>query len=149
MKRMIIFILIGITLFGAGIGGGIFFGRKFQSTDDGQGGARTETVPGPIIPLGEFTVNLAGTGNRIASFSVSLEVYNAKINDTIKNQNWTPRIRSEIILIAKDKVFEDLTKAEGVVQFGEQIKRSLNTVLPLYKGEVAIVRVMFESFVLQ
>jgi len=149
MKRMLIILIVGLMLFGAGIGGGIVFGRKFQGANDGLGNTKTNAAPGPIFLVGDFTVNLAGTSNRIISFSVSLEVSNSKINDTIKSQNWLPRIRNEILLIAKDKVFEDLTKAEGVVQFGEQIKRTLNTILPLSKGETPIVRVMFESFVLQ
>jgi flagellar FliL protein len=124
-------------------------GRTLNSVGNGSGNVKANAVPGPVMSVGEFTVNLAGNGNRISSFSVSLETLNDKINDTIKNQNWLPRIRNEILLIAKDKVYEDLTKAEGIVQFGEQIKRTLNTILPLTKGEVPIVRVMFESFVLQ
>ena len=148
MKRMVIFLVIGVLLFVAGGGIGVYMIRFFNH-DDGPGNISTVAVPGPIISAGEFTVNLAGYGTRIASFTVSLELLNAKINDTIKEQNWTPRIRNEILLIAKDKMYEDLTKAEGVIQFGEQIKRTLNTVLPLTKGEVAVVRVMFESFVLQ
>jgi flagellar FliL protein len=149
MKRMVIFIIVGLTLFAAGIGGGMFLSRNLLNPNDGPGDTKAAAVPGPIISVGEFTVNLAGTGNRISSFTVSLELLNTKINDAIKEQNWAPRIRNEILLIAKDKVYEDLTKAEGVVQFGEQIKRVLNTILPLTKGEVAIVRVMFETFVLQ
>jgi len=149
MKRMVIFIVIGLTLFVAGVGIGIYVVRNYLNVDNGQGSDKAVAAPGPIVSVGEFTVNLAGTGSRIASFTVSIETLNAKINETIKDQNWIPRIRNEILLIAKDKVYEDLTKAEGVIQFGEQIKRTLNTVLPLTKGEVAIVRVMFESFVLQ
>ena len=148
MKRMVIFIIIGLVLFGAGIGGGIFFGRRFSSADDGSGSVKI-AVPGPIVSAGEFTVNLAGAGNRILSFSVSLEIVSAKAENVIMTQNWTPRIRSEILLIAKDKVFDDLTKAEGVVQFGEQVKRTLNTVLPRINEEVFVERVMFDTFVLQ
>jgi len=148
MKRMMIFIVIGLTLFGAGIGGGIFWGRKFSSADDGSS-VRTIAAPGPIVPVGEFTVNLAGTGNRILSFSVSLEALNVRTGDVIKSQNWMPRIRNEVILVAKDMVYDDLTKAEGVILFGEQIKKTINAVLPLARGEVPIVRVMFDSFVLQ
>jgi flagellar basal body-associated protein FliL len=149
MKRLIIVIVVGLVLFGAGISGGIILGRELNKSDDGTVNVKAAAIPGPIMSIGEFTVNLAGTGNRVASFSVSLETLDAKIDDIIKSQNWTPRIRSEILLIAKDKVYEDLTKAEGVIQFGEQIKRTLNTILPLAKGETPIVRVMFESFVLQ
>ena len=149
MKRLIIVIIIGLALFGAGIGGGILLGRELNNATDGTGNAKTVAAPGPIMSMGEFTVNLAGNGNRVASFSVSLETLNAKIDDTIKSQNWIPIIRNEILLIAKDKVYEDITKAEGVIQFGEQIKRTLNTILPLAKGETPIVRVMFETFIVQ
>ena len=149
MKRMMIFIIVGLMLFGAGIGGGIFWGRKFANNDDGSG-AKKIAAPGPIVAIGDFTVNLAGAGgNRILSFTVSIEALNSKTGDSIKSQNWLPRIRNEILLVGKDKVYEDLTKAEGVIQFGEQIKKSLNTILPHTSGEVPIVRVMFESFVLQ
>jgi flagellar FliL protein len=149
MKRMMIFIVIGLMLFGAGIGGGIIWGRKSNNYDDGSGEKKI-AAPGPVVSIGEFTVNLAGAGgNRILSFSVSLEALNAKTGDMIKSQNWLPRIRNEILLVGKDKIYEDLTKAEGVIQFGEQIKKTLNTILPHTRGEVPIVRVMFESFVLQ
>ncbi|MCL1941127.1 MAG: flagellar basal body-associated FliL family protein [Synergistaceae bacterium] len=147
MKRMVIFIVIGLVFLAAGVGVGIYLGKILNV--DSEAEVTKTPAPGPIVPAGEFTVNLAGAGNRIMSFSVSLEALNAKADDTIKNQNWMPRIRNEILLLAKDKVYEDLTKAEGVVQFGEQIKRTLNTVLPQISGEVPIVRVMFESFVLQ
>ena len=149
MKRMVIFIIVGLLLFAAGIGGGIILGKNIiNAADDGPGNAKI-AAPGPIISVGDFTVNLAGTGNRILSFSVSVETLNPKADALIKNQNWTPRIKHEINLLAKDRVYEDLTKSEGVIQFGEQIKRTLNTILPPINGEVLIVRVMFESFVLQ
>jgi len=148
MKRMMLFIVIGLILFGAGIGGGIYFGTKFRDADNESGSVRV-AAPGPVVPAGDFTVNLAGSGNRIVSFSVSMEFLNSRVGDLIVSQNWLPRIRNEILLLAKDKVFEDLTKAEGVIQLGEQIKRNLNTILPTVNGEVAVVRIMFESFVLQ
>ena len=148
MKRMVIFIVIGAVLFAAGIGGGMFFGRSFGGGDSGAGDMSV-APPGPIIPAGEFTVNLAGPGNRLLSFNISLEILDAKVDEMIRTQNWLPRMRNEILLLAKDKVYEDLTRAEGVVQLGEQIRRTLNIILPNSEGEVPIVRVMFESFILQ
>jgi flagellar FliL protein len=151
MKRMLVFIIIGLALFGVGVGSGMFFGRSLNSAGNKteQGSATTTAAPGPVLSVGEFTVNLAGTVNRMLSFSVSLELLNAKADDMIKSQKWETRMRSEILLITKDKMYEDLTKAEGVVQFGEEIKRTLNKVLPSLKGEMPVVRVMFESFILQ
>jgi len=149
MKRMVFFIIIGLLLFAAGIGGGIYFGRSLNKVaDDGSGNVQI-AAPGPVLSIGEFTVNLAGPGNRMLSFSVSLESINARADERIRTQNWLPLIRNQILLLAKDRVYEDLTRSEGVIQFGEQIKRTLNTVLPTLNGEVLIVRVMFESFVIQ
>lgn len=150
MKRMMIFIVVGIVLFAFGVGGGMFFGRMFGSGDQDVGaGLKATPPPGPVFPVGEFTANLAGAGNRVVSFTVSLELLNPKADETLKAQNWLPRIRSEVLLLVKDKVYEDMTKSEGVVQFGEQIKRILNSILPAVAGEVPVVRVMFESFVMQ
>ena len=49
----------------------------------------------------------------------------------------------------KVKVYEDLTSAEGTLQFAGDIKRTLNSILPESKGEPLIVQALFESFVLQ
>ena len=54
-----------------------------------------------------------------------------------------------MLLIVKDKVYEDLTSAEGTLQFAGDIKRTLNSILPENKGEPLIVQALFESFVLQ
>lgn len=149
MKRMGIFIAIGLVLFAIGIAGGIFWGRMFAPSDEEGESLKAATPPGPIFPVGEFTANLAGAGNRIVSFSVSLELLNVKVDEALRAQNWLPRIRNEILLLVKDKVYEDMTKAEGVLQFAEQIRRVLNSILPAVNGEVPVVRVMFESFVMQ
>lgn len=149
MKKMIIFIVAGLVLFALGIGGGIFFGKSISPSDDGSSSIPTAPPPGPIFPVGEFTANLAGAGTRVVSFSVSLELLDAKAEDMIKGQNWLPRVRNEILLLVKDKVYEDMTKAEGIIQFAEQIRRTLNSILPAAGGAVPVIRVMFESFVMQ
>ena len=53
------------------------------------------------------------------------------------------------MLFRLDKVYEDLTSAEGALQFAGDIKRTLNSILPENKGEPLIVQALFESFVLQ
>ena len=62
---------------------------------------------------------------------------------------WLLRIKNEVLLIVKDKVYEDLTSAEGALQFAGDIKRTLNSILPENKGEPLVVQALFESFVLQ
>ena len=48
---------------------------------------------------------------------------------------WLVRIKNEILLIAKDKTYDDLNSAEGTVQFQGDIKRVLNSILPNVGGK--------------
>ena len=150
MKRIIIFIIVGLIMFGVGFGGGLVFGRTMAANEDSSGGGGSR-VPelGPIVSIGDFTSNLAGSGRNIISFAVSVEAFNARAAEVISSAGWNLRIRNEILLIVKDKIFEDLTSAEGALQFAEEIKRALNAMLPAVRGEVPVVRVLFESFVVQ
>ena len=147
MKRIIIFIVVGLAMFGIGFGAGLFTGRSLAPEETQT--TRAVPPPGPIVSIGEFTSNLAGSGRHVISFTVSTEALNARAAEILNNAGWLVRIKNEIILIVKDKVYEDLTSAEGVHQFAEEIRRSLNAQLPDIKGEAPVVRVLFETFVLQ
>jgi flagellar FliL protein len=148
MKRMLVFVVVGLVMFAVGFGGGLLFGRSMSSSAASAGGGKSVDAPGPLVAVGEFTSNLAGSGRHVISFTVSLETLNPKAADTVGNV-WLPRIKNEILLIVKDKVYEDLTSAEGALQFAEEIKRAVNAQLPEINGEAPVVRVLFESFVLQ
>jgi flagellar FliL protein len=149
MKRIVVFIIVGLIMFGVGFGGGMMFGRSMAVKDDAATDAKNVPDPGPIVAIGEFTSNLAGSGRHVISFSVSLEALNAKSAEMLSSPGWLLRIKNEILLIIKDKIYEDLTSAEGALQFSEEIKRTLNAQLPGIRGEAPVVRVLFESFVLQ
>ncbi|GHS90176.1 hypothetical protein AGMMS49957_15430 [Synergistales bacterium] len=151
MKRIIIFVIVGLVMFGIGFGGGIVLGRSMASSDGASGGGgdtRVIDTPGPIVSLGEFTSNLAGSGRHAITFSPSLETLNDQAAAIVSGV-WLPRVKNAILLLVKDKVYEDLTSAEGALQFSEDIKRTLNAQLPDIRGEVPVVRVLFEGFVLQ
>ena len=149
MKRIFIFIIVGLLMFGAGFGGGLVFGRSMASGEGNMGSQTTVREPGPVVSIGQFTSNLAGSGRQFIEFTVSLEALNAKAAETISAPGWLLRIKNEILLIVKDKVFEDLTSAEGTLQFAEEIKRSLNSQLPDIKGEEPVAKVLFETLVLR
>ena len=149
MKRIIIFIVVGLIMFGVGFGGGLAIGRSMAVDADSAYEGSNVAAPGPIVPLGEFTSNLAGSGRHIISFSISIEALNVRAVEIISSTGWLLRIRNEILLIVKDKIYEDLTSAEGALQFSEEIKRTLNSLLPQVKGEVPVVRILFDTFVLQ
>ncbi|GHV44726.1 hypothetical protein FACS1894204_02330 [Synergistales bacterium] len=152
MKRIMIFVVVGLLVFLIGAGGGYYCGRYLIPNDSvaSSGGwdASAPQPPGPIVSLGEFTSNLAGSGRHVITFTPSLETLNNQAAETVSGL-WLPRVKNAVLLLIKDKVYEDLTSAEGALQFSEDIKRTLNSQLPDIKGEVPVVRVLFESFVLQ
>ena len=147
MRRTVIFVIVGLVVFGVGFGGGLMIGRMMG--DGGGPEDRRVAEPGPIVSVSEFTSNLAGSGRHVISFALSLETSSGRAAETITSPGWYLRVRNEILLIVKDKVFEDLTSAEGALQFAEEIKRALNSMLPTVRGEIPVVRVLFESFVVQ
>jgi len=150
MKRILIFTLAGLVILGIGFGGGLLLGRSMAGSDTVSGfDGKAVAAPGPIVAVGEFTSNLAGSGRHVISFTVSLEVVDSRTAENINSPGWLLRVKNEILLIVKDKVYEDLTSAEGALQFAEEIKRALNAQLPRAKGEPPVVRVLFETFVLQ
>lgn len=149
MKRIVIFIVVGLVMFGAGFGGGLLVGRTMASKGGAVEEGRQVKAPGPIVSVGEFTSNLAGAGKHVISFTMSLELLNDKAAEIVQAPGWLLRIKNEVLLMVKDKVYDDMTSAEGALQFAGDIKRSLNAILPEIKGEAPIVQVLFESFVLQ
>lgn len=137
-------------MFGVGFGGGLMLGRTMSSGGGEAPKAREVSEPGPIVSIGEFTSNLAGAGRHVVSFTLSLELLNKpEVMAAVQNPGWLVRIRNEVLLLAKDKVYDDLTSAEGTLQFAGDIKRSLNAILPDIGGEAPITQVLFESLVLQ
>ena len=150
MKRILMFVVVGLIMFGVGFGGGLVLGRSMAESGDSAGGGNGKVPdPGPVVSIGEFTSNLAGSGRHVISFAVSLETLDVKAADVVNQAGWLSRIRNEILLIVKDKIYEDLTSAEGALQLSEEIKRTLNSQLPLLKGAPLVARVLFDSFVLQ
>jgi flagellar FliL protein len=148
MKKIMIFVVVGAVMFVVGFVGGLMFGRSTAPAEP-TSGAKSVDTPGPLVSVGEFTSNLAGSGRHVISFTVSLETLSNPKAAEIVGGVWLPRIKNEILLIVKDKVFEDLTSAEGTLQFAGEIKRAINAQLPEVNGEAPVVRVLFETFVLQ
>lgn len=151
MKRILIFAVVGLIMFGAGFGGGLILGRTMAPEDTNAiGTAKIVKDPGPIVSIGEFTSNLAGAGRHVISFGLSLELTEKEgAAALIQTPGWLMRIRNQVFMLVKDRVYDDLTSAEGTLQFAGDIKRSLNNMLPDVGGEPPITNVLFESIVLQ
>ena len=113
MKRIFVFIIVGLVMFGIGFGGGLILGRSMAAGDSAAADSKQVPDPGPIVAIGEFTSNLAGSGKHVISFNVSLEALNALAAEVIGTAGWLLIIKNEILLIVKDNIYEDLTSAEG------------------------------------
>ena len=151
MKRILIFAIVGLVMFGAGFVGGLFLGRTMAPKDTNEiGTGRVIQNPGPIFSIGQFTSNLAGAGRHVLDCTLALELIEKEgASALIQSPGWMNRIRSEIFMLIKDRVYDDLTSAEGALQFAGDIKRSLNRMLPDVGGEAPVVNVLFESMILQ
>ena len=148
MKRIIIFVIVGLVMFGAGFGGGMVLGRSMSS---GEGGgeqtARVVPEPGPIVSIGEFSGVLAGGGNHSFTIAMSMElVSREEAVSIVQAPGWFARIRNEVNLLLKDRTYNDMNSAEGALQFAGDIKRVLNALLPDIKGEAPIAQILFDSF---
>lgn len=148
MKRLIFFLLLALLLLILGFGGGLFVGRAWLAPDGSSSSVKVEE-PGPVFFVGDFISNLAGAGNHVVNFKLSLEMSSPKAVELISSPNWLARVKNEVILLTKDRVFEDLTSAEGIISLAEDIKRTLNSTMPQVRDKAPVVRVLFEGFVLQ
>ncbi len=147
MKRIILFIIMAILLFSVGFGGGIMVGRTWLNPE----GSTSVTIeePGPVYFVGDFIANLSGAGNHVANFKLSLEISSDRVMEMVSSASWVARIRNEVILLVKDRVFDELTTAEGIMQLAEDIKRTINAMMPSVRDKAPVVRVLFEGFILQ
>ncbi len=148
MKRLFMALLIALVLFALGFGGGLFAGRTFLSSEEKSPSTKIEE-PGPVFFVGDFISNLSGTGSHVVNFKLSLEMEGPKSMEMVSSPSWLARIKNEVILLTKDRVFEELTSAEGIMNLAEDIRRTLNSILPPMKEKPPVVRVLFEGFVLQ
>ena len=147
MKRILFLSLMGVLLFSLGFGGGIMAGRIWMTPE----GAEQSVVeaPGPVYLVGDFIANLTGSGNHVVNFKLSLETTSPKAFEMVASASWVARIRNEVVLIVKDRVYDDLTTAEGMMKLAEDIKRTINAMMPTIKDKTPVSRVLFEGFILQ
>lgn len=146
-KKVIVLIVVGLLVMVIGVGGGIMVGKKFFGSS---AQAEKEVLPpGPMMPLGDFTVNLADVAPHVARFKITVELSSEKVPQKISVPGWDSRIKNEIIMTVKDCRYNDLKSAEGMQTLAQNIRGRLNAILPKTDGQVAINRVLFEEFIVQ
>ncbi|HQF92110.1 MAG TPA: flagellar basal body-associated FliL family protein [Synergistaceae bacterium] len=149
MKRFMVFIVVGVVALLLGVGGGIYVGMSFFGQPEPVGGSAAVTAMGPVVPVGDFTVNLSDKEPHIVKTTISLELLSEKGALVMADAGWQVRIRNEIVLVIKDRRLDDLRSAEGVLDLAQDIKRRVNALLPLVEGQPPVVRVLFQDFISQ
>lgn len=143
--KTIIIITLAVII-SAGVS--FFVAQKIIASKLGSGKETQVVESGPIMDLGEFTVNLADRDEvRFARFKVSLEVNSAKAVAELSKSEWNVRLRDTIILTVRDKKASDLSTAAGLLSLASEIKANLNKIVP--PDRVKILRVYFTEFVVQ
>lgn len=145
IKKIALIAVVILVVLAGGIGAGLLLGGRLGS---GKGDVVADT-PGPVVPVGEFTVNLADKDPRIARFSLTLEMTSVKATEALADPGWLTRIKNEIILTVKDRRFTALRSAEGLLELSQDLRTRLNALLPPLKGTPPVKRVLFTEFVLQ
>ena len=144
-----VFIVVGVVALLLGVGGGIYVGVSFFGQPESVGGSAAVTAMGPVVPVGDFTVNLSDKEPHIVKTTISLELLSEKGALVMADAGWQVRIRNEIVLVIKDRRLDDLRSAEGVLELAQDIKRRVNALLPLVEGQPPVVRVLFQDFISQ
>ena len=149
MKRILIFVIVGVVALLLGVGGGIYVGMSFFGKPEPVGGPSAVMALGPVVPVGDFTVNLSDKEPHIVKTTIAMEVLSEKGVVVLADPGWLVRVRNEIVLVIKDRRLDDLRSAEGVLELAQDIKRRVNAILPLTEGQPPVVRVLFEDFISQ
>jgi len=143
--KMIIVVLLAVIL-SAGVS--FFIAQRVITSRVSSGKDVRPVESGPIMDLGEFTINLADKDEtRFARFKISLEVSSTKTIAELSKPEWNVRLRDAIILTVKDKKASDLSTSAGLLSLAVEIKTNLNKIVPPDKGR--ILRVYFTDFVVQ
>ncbi len=95
MKRILLFLFTALLLLSLGFGGGVFAGRLWMTPEGGASGTKIEE-PGPVFFVGDFISNLAGAGNHVVNFKLSMEMSGPKALEMISSQNWLARVKNEV-----------------------------------------------------
>lgn len=144
MKTLIVVFLA--VIISAGVS--FFVAQKIISSKLNPGKGAPVVESGPIMDLGEFTINLADRDEvRYARFKVSLEVNSSKAVAELSKPEWNVRLKDAIILTVRDKTVRNLSSSEGLISLASEIKANLNKIIPPDKGKV--LRVYFTEFVVQ
>ena len=154
-KLIIILAVVGILVLGGVIGGVMMLGKSKKAEDaeateeataEGEAPAEGEAaqgeLPGAVLPLETFIVNLSVKGSFLKA-NVQLQLSSPEEPKTMEHD--IPKIRNAIIRILSNKEAKDVLNNEGKDKLRDEIKAAVNQVL----GTEEVSDVYFTEFIVQ
>jgi flagellar FliL protein len=152
-NKLLIIVIVLLLVILAAVGG--LAAYVFTSAPKGgvQGEKTAEAKPkkkhdGPPIleKLDPFVVNLAGSTNSMLQVEMQAELDDEAARQKFKD--YTPKIRSALILLLSSKTANELGTTEGKVKLRAQIKKIINESMDS-GGDSPVDSVLFTSFIIQ
>jgi len=144
-RKKLLLILIPVLLLLAAVACGFLFRKPLMALyQEYFGQAISENEAAYVVPLREFTVNLADAGGRrYLQTTICLAFDDKKLNKEITRRE--TEIRSTIIALLRSKKVAQLQEPGGMEALAEEMKAALNKLL----NGGAIRDIYFDTFLIQ
>jgi flagellar FliL protein len=141
MKKKSLITMIIALLLGIGLGvGGLIGAQKFIFKSTPTAAVKVQTQPGPLISLGDFTVNLQG--GAYLKTSITVEVTDAKAETSVKAE--VPFLQDRVNTVLSNKSLTDVQTQAAREKLRQDLIKQLNQV-----ADNQITDVLFLSMVYQ
>jgi flagellar FliL protein len=151
---IIVIVLLVVVLAAVGsLAAYVLTSHKGEAAGGAHGEKTAEAKPkkkheGPPIfeKLDTFVVNLIGNGGSMLQVEMQAELGDEK--DRQKFKDYSPKIRSGVILLLSSKTANELATPEGKVKLRAQVKKIINESMDAGE-EPPVESVVFTSFIIQ
>lgn len=140
VKKILIPILTVFVGVGVGVGGTIGAQKFIFKTPTTAAAASASKTPGPLLSIGEFTVNLQG--GAFLKTSITVEVTDAKAETTLKAED--AFLKDRVNTVLANKSLADVQTMTAREKLRKELIKSLNEV-----ADNKITDVLFVSLVYQ
>ncbi len=147
-SKLTLFILIGLLLAGAGIGGTWYFMKK-QYEEAGSGVTVEKKKPTTFIKIEPFTVNLQPEERKSHYLQVELSLKANETEVVTAIENSKPEIRNQILLLLSSKKPSEINTLEGKQKLSQDIIQAIQSKMESESLQNDILDVLFTSFIIQ
>jgi flagellar FliL protein len=160
-KQLIIFIVLGVLVLAASIGGTLFFLGFFDSTETeeevstqemaetGDVAVVNKTKPAMYFPIKPaFVISFPGRGRqRFLQAEVTVLTRDVEVFNTL--QVHSPLIKNRLVMLFSGEVYEELQTDEGKELLRLKTLEALQQVVEEELGKPGVEEILFTNFVMQ